>query len=67
MAAVLSGLRRDTQAAIIVVQHMGKEFIPSFAERLHWECALDITVARDGEAVTSGEGADSPRWFQYSD
>ena len=56
-------MRRDTQAAIIVVQHMGKEFIPSFAERLHWECALDITVARDGEAVTSGRVLIAPGGF----
>ena len=54
VAKVLSDLPRDIRATIIVVQHMTAEFVPSFVERLQWECALKISMARKGEVISSG-------------
>ncbi len=51
---VLSGLRREMSAAVLVVQHMRKEFIPSFAERLKWESPLDVSVAQDKGEIIPG-------------
>jgi two-component system chemotaxis response regulator CheB len=51
---ILSGLRRDISAAVLVVQHMREEFIPSFAERLQWESPLNISIAQDKDDLTSG-------------
>lgn len=53
-AYVLSGLPQDIHAAIIVVQHMGAEFIPSFAERLKWGCAVDVSLAKKDEKILPG-------------
>jgi len=55
VAIVLSGLPRDISPAIIVVQHMSPEFVPSFVERLRWGCSLNISTARKGEVVGSGQ------------
>ncbi|MBI4378182.1 MAG: chemotaxis response regulator protein-glutamate methylesterase [Nitrospinae bacterium] len=52
---VLSGLRREISAAVLVVQHMRKEFISSFAERLKWESPLDISVAQDKGEIVPGK------------
>ena len=52
---VLSGLPRDTSAAILVVQHMAPEFIPSFADRLSCACSLQVSVARKGEVISKGQ------------
>ena len=54
VATVLSGLPRDISPAIIVVQHMTPEFVPSFVERLRWGCSLDISTARKGEVIDPG-------------
>lgn len=51
---VLAGIPHGFSASIIVVQHMSPLFIKSFAERLHWESALDVTVAMGGEVVFPG-------------
>lgn len=51
---VLSGLRRDISAAVLVVQHMREEFIPSFAERLQWESPLNVSIAQQKDDLTSG-------------
>lgn len=52
---VLSGIPRDISAAILVVQHMRQEFIPSFAERLQWDCSLEVSVAQDNSILTHGK------------
>lgn len=52
---VLAGIPHNFSAAIMVVQHMSPLFIKSFAERLHWESALDVTVARGEEVVSPGK------------
>lgn len=55
LGKVLSGLRRGISAAIIVVQHISMEFMPSFAERLRWVCPLDVSIAGDGDTVAPGK------------
>jgi two-component system chemotaxis response regulator CheB len=40
---------------IIIVQHMPEHFTRSFAERLNSLCAIEVTEAVDGEAVTPGK------------
>jgi two-component system, chemotaxis family, protein-glutamate methylesterase/glutaminase len=54
VAQVLSGFPRDISAAIIVVQHMSPEFVPSFVERLKWCCPLTISMAKRGETIQPG-------------
>lgn len=54
VAYVLSGLPQDIHAAVIVVQHMGAEFMPSFAERLKWGCAVDVSLAKKDEKILPG-------------
>jgi len=54
VAQVLSGFPRDISTAIIVVQHMSPEFIPSFVDRLKWCCPLTVSVAKRGETIESG-------------
>ena len=57
---VLSRLPRDISAAILVVQHMSQEFIPSFVDRLQWGCSLEISTARKGRAINSGQALVAP-------
>jgi len=57
---VLSYLPRDISTAILVVQHMSPEFIPSFVDRLQWGCSLDISTARKGRAINSGQALVAP-------
>ncbi|MFC1949482.1 chemotaxis response regulator protein-glutamate methylesterase [Chloroflexota bacterium] len=54
VAQVLSSLPSDISTAIIVVQHMSSEFIPSFVDRLKWCCPLTVSVAKRGETIESG-------------
>lgn len=51
---VMSDIPRNLSAAFLVIQHMGKEFIPSFAEWLKWKCALSVSIAQNNEAIRSG-------------
>ena len=54
VAMILSGLPRDISTAIIVVQHMSQEFVPSFVDRLQWASSLKIATAQEDEAISSG-------------
>ena len=60
VAEVLASLPRYTQTAILVVQHMSPEFVPSFVERLQWGCSLEISAARKGEVISSGQALIAP-------
>jgi len=51
---VLSGLPRSIPTAILVVQHITREFIPYLADRFRWGCNLEVTVANDGEVLDPG-------------
>ena len=54
LAEVVSRLPGDLDAAILVVQHMPSEFIPTLADRLGQLTPLPVTVAADGEPLLSG-------------
>ena len=53
--SILSDLPRDIPVAILIVQHMGPEFIPSFVNRLQWGCSLQISTARKGQVISPGQ------------
>lgn len=54
LANILAAIPAGIQAAILIVQHMGPEFIPSFAERLRWTSPLEIKIAEEGDAICAG-------------
>jgi len=54
LAEVVSGLSAELDAAVLIVQHMPSEFIPTLAARLSQLTTLPVTVAADGEPVLSG-------------
>lgn len=54
VVTVLSALPRNIPAAILVMQHIVPEFVPSFADRLRWESVLEVTVAEEGETLDPG-------------
>ena len=60
LATILSSLPPALAAAVLVVQHMSPAFVPSFADRLKWECLLDVAVARQDEALTPGRVVIAP-------
>lgn len=64
--AVLSRLPHDIPTAILVVQHMGAAFLPSFAERLRANCPLDVSLAQDGATICSGQVRVAPCGFRTS-
>lgn len=55
VSIALSPLPRDISAAIIVVQHMSQEFVPSFVESLQWSCSLNISTAQKGGVISPGQ------------
>ena len=57
---ILSHLPRDISTAILVVQHMSPEFVPSFVNHLQWGCSLKISTARRGRVISSGEALVAP-------
>lgn len=60
LATVLPALSPDLAAAVLVVQHMSPALVPCFADRLKWECFLDVAVARHGEDLTPGRVVIAP-------
>lgn len=55
LTRVLSGLTSNLAAAVIVIQHLGAEFMPFFVERLQWHCSLDVTLAKNGQTLEQGQ------------
>jgi two-component system chemotaxis response regulator CheB len=51
---IAAALPENFGAAIVVAQHMGAEFIPSFAKRLNERCKLSVMQAREGDALQKG-------------
>lgn len=51
---VLSSLYRDMPAAILIVLHLGSEFIPLLVERLRWDTTLDVSMAVQGDMIMPG-------------
>jgi two-component system chemotaxis response regulator CheB len=60
LSEMMSRIPPDFEAAILVVQHMPNEFVPTLADRLGQICPLPVTVARDGETVLAGQVYLSP-------
>jgi len=54
LAEVVAGLSPELDAAVLIVQHMPSEFIPTLAARLSELTTLPVTVAADGEPVLTG-------------
>jgi len=49
LATVLSGLPRQFPGAIVIVQHVDAQFVPSMAEWLNATSAIPVRVARQGD------------------
>jgi two-component system chemotaxis response regulator CheB len=54
LAEIASRLPAQLDAAIVIVQHMPSEFIPTLADRLGQIGALPVSVADDGEPLIAG-------------
>lgn len=63
LSQVIPNLPADLQAAVLVLQHMPQDFIPSFAKRLNWESALQVKVAEDLEPIQQGKALVVPSDF----
>ncbi len=51
VVTVLSSLPQNIQAAILVVQHIVPEFVPSLVDRLRWSCLMEVAIALEGEVL----------------
>ncbi len=51
IVTVLSSLQRYIPAAILVVQHIVPEFVPSLVDRLRWSCSMEVAIAQEGEVL----------------
>ena len=63
LSQIIPSLPADLPAAVLVVQHMPAEFIPSFAKRLDWESNLNVKVAEDAEPIQQGKVLIMPTEF----
>jgi two-component system response regulator WspF len=54
LAKVLAALPSDLEAAVVIVQHIEREFVDGLAEWLASQCALPVTVAERGETPEPG-------------
>lgn len=59
LAELLSGLPKDVPG-IVIVQHMPARYLPSFAERLNRESAIEVCEANDGDTVSWGRALLAP-------
>jgi two-component system chemotaxis response regulator CheB len=55
LAEIVSRLPADLDAAIVIVQHMPTEFIPTLGDRLAQISALPVSVAVESELLTAGQ------------
>ncbi|MBI5194013.1 MAG: chemotaxis protein CheB [Nitrospirae bacterium] len=60
---ILSGLQREIPASVIIVQHLGKKLMPSFAERLSWMSSFDVSLAGDNDVIEPGRIMVAPGGF----
>jgi len=60
IAGILFNLPHNIASAILVIQHLSQDFVPSFADRLKWGCPLDVSIAHKGQIVLPGHVLISP-------
>jgi two-component system chemotaxis response regulator CheB len=60
LSQVIPRLPADLPAAVLVVQHIPEEFVPSLAARLNAQSALLVKVAEDGETIRQGTALIAP-------
>jgi len=60
IVSLLSGLPHNIPTAILVVQHLRPEFVPSLVDRLRWACPLEISIAQEGDVINSGQVSIAP-------
>lgn len=61
---ILSGLRIDFPAPVLIVQHMAPGFTQGFVEWLNQNSRLPVHLATHGEAMLSGHAYVAPDGFQ---
>lgn len=45
---ILENIERDFNATIIIAQHMGEEYLPSFVKNLNEKCLIEVHMVEDG-------------------
>jgi two-component system chemotaxis response regulator CheB len=60
---ILRALPADFPAAILLIQHMPKYFIGSFAHRLNEQCELEVKQAEDKDFIKPGRVLVAPSGF----
>jgi two-component system chemotaxis response regulator CheB len=45
---ILENLESDFDSTIIIAQHMGEEYLPSFAKNLNKKCLIDVCMVEEG-------------------
>ncbi len=52
---ILENIEEGFKASIIIAQHMGKEYLPSFAKMLNQYCTLSVKMAKEGMICVPSE------------
>jgi len=52
---ILENLESDFDSTVIIAQHMGEAYLPSFAKSLNNKCMLDVCMAEDGMVLKSSK------------
>ena len=60
LSYLLPQIRADFPAALLIVQHMPKDFTRLFAQRLAGLCEIEVREATDGEAIVPGKALVAP-------
>jgi two-component system chemotaxis response regulator CheB len=61
---VITSLPRDFSLPVLVAVHMPAAFTPTFAERLHKQCCLEVAEARDQDPLRPGRVLLAPGGMQ---
>jgi two-component system chemotaxis response regulator CheB len=64
LQTILSGLKKDFPAPVLIVQHMAPGFIQGFVDWLAQSSGLPIRIAVHGESVLPGNAYVAPDGFQ---
>lgn len=52
---ILTGLVVNFSASLVIAQHMGREYIPSFVNQLQSQTSLDVMAVEDGMFIESNK------------